>query len=153
MRQWIIALALFVSFVPAAFAGGLHARIEGTDGLNYTARVQACDPNTTLEPWALAEGVVDGKRMSRLITLKATSERGVYQFTRNWPENGLWMIRFNLGHPPAPATVAALRADGSVKSNRLHWKTDGSPECHKALRHALKPLHGPHQAAGSDEGC
>ena len=134
-RSLADAAALLVTLAPAAFAGGLHARIEGPgpDGVTYTARVQSCDANTSLEPWAIAEGAVDGKRQMVLIRLKPTSEHGVYRFTRSWPQQGRWMIRMSLGHPPAPATVVTLRADGSVKSNKLYWKTDGSMECRKAL--------------------
>jgi hypothetical protein len=140
MRQWIIALALSASIAPAALAGGLHARIEGPgrDGVTYTARMLSCDKNDALDPWALAEGVVDGKPRSVLIRVKPTSEHRVYEFTRSWPEEGLWMIRLSLGHPPAPATVARLRADGTVQSNKLYWKSDGSQECWKVLRKALK---------------
>ena len=118
-----------------ALAGGMHGRIEGPDrdGVTYTARMVACDENATFEPWAIAEGLVDGKPQSVLIRLKPTSEHGVYQFTRTWPKQGRWMIRLSLGHPPAPATVAALRADGSVRSNKLYFKSDGSRECRRAL--------------------
>ena len=138
MRRCFMTLALLVSVAPAAFAGGIHARIEGPgdDGLTYTARALSLDESDALEPWAYAEGVVDGKRQSWLIRLKPTSEHGVYQFTRTWPQEGLWMIRFMLGHPPAPATVASLRADGTVRSNKLYFKSDGSQECHRALKKA-----------------
>jgi hypothetical protein len=47
------------------------------------------------------------------------------------------MIRFMLGHPPAPATVATLRADGTIRKNKLYVKSDGSQECHQALKKAL----------------
>ena len=146
MRRWIMALALFVSLAPAAFAGGIHGRIEGPDrdGV-YTARVLGCDESDTLDPWALAEGVVDGKRQSALIRLEPTGRHGVYRFTRNWPEEGTWMIRLSLGHPPAPATVASLRPDGSVRSNKLYDKSDGQKECHEARRKLLPP--------GSDDDC
>ncbi len=139
MRRWFVALALFLSLAPAAFALGPHAMIEGPgpDGVTYTARTHSCDPTTSLEPWALAEGVVDGTRHSVLITLKPTSEHGVYRFTRTWPEQGTWMIRLNLGHPPAPATVTKLASDGCVIENKLYWKTDGSDQCWKALRPLL----------------
>jgi hypothetical protein len=136
MRAWCVALALFVSLAPAAFAGGIHARIEGPerDGSTYTARTYSCDPNATLEPWAIAEGLVDGKRRSVLIRLNPTSEHGVYQFTRTWPQEGRWMIRLSLGHPPAPATVATLRADGKVRNNKFYFNSDGSRECSRKLK-------------------
>lgn len=146
MRHWFTALALFVSLAPAAFAGGLHAKIEGPgpDGVTYTARTYSCDASAKLEPWAIAEGVVDSMRASVLITLEPTAEHGVYQFKRTWPEKGTWMIRLNLGHPPAPATVTRLASSGRVLENKLYWKTDGSPECWKVLNPLLRK---------GDEGC
>ena len=140
MRIWFAAVALFVSFAPAAFAGGIHAKIEGPgpDGVTYTARTYSCDPDARLEPWALAEGVIDSTRRSVLLRLNPTSEHGVYQFTRTWPEQGVWMIRLSLGHPPAPATVATLRANGTVKDNKLYWNSDGGMECSKALNSKVR---------------
>src|SRR5262245_22741887 len=148
MRKWILALALLSSQVPVALAGGILARIEGPDRdrVTYTARTLSLDANDTLEPWASAEGVVDGKRRSVLIHLEPTSEHGVYRFTRTWPEEGRWMIRLSLGHPPAPATVATLRPDGTVKQNKLYYKTDGIRECHRAL----KPKH---HGPSDEEDC
>ena len=146
MQRWLIVLVLSVSLAPAAFAGGMHARIEGPDASGtYTARALDCDRSDTLEPWALAEGVVDGKRHSALIRLEPTREYGVYRFARTWPGDGLWMIRFCLGHAGAPATVVTLGADGSVQSNELFFHTDGSRECHLAL---TKALH-----LDPDDGC
>jgi hypothetical protein len=147
MRRWIIVLALF-SFHAPATAGGLHARIEGpaADGITYTARAYGCDPNDAFEPWGLAEGVVDGKRRSVLIRPEPTGEHGVYRFTRTWPAEGRWVIRYLLGHPPSPVTVAALRTDGTVESNKLYYKSDGTRECSKKLR----PRSG---KARVDEGC
>ena len=148
MKRWIVAFALLVSLAPAALAGGLYAEIEGpdSDGITYTARTYSCDPNVSLEPWAYAEGVVDGRRISYLIRLKPTGEYGVYRFTRTWPKEGRWMIRYSLGHPPAPATVATLAANGKVRENKLYFKSDGSQECNQALRKAVK--HHP-----GDEDC
>lgn len=146
MQRWWMVLVLSVVLAPAALAGGIHARIEGPDANGvYTARTVDGDKNDALEPWALAEGVVNGKRHSALITLEATGEPGVYQFTRTWPNEGLWMIRLCLGHPPAPATVATLGPDGAVRSNELFFHTDGSRECHLALTKAL--------GLDPDDGC
>ena len=140
MQRWLIALALSVSPAPAAFAGGIHARIEGpaNDGVTYTARTFALDASDALDPGASAEGLVDGKPRSVLIRLEPTGERGVYRFTRTWPAEGQWMLRISLGHPPAPATVTTLRANGAVRSNKLYYRSDGIRECHRALRKAAK---------------
>jgi len=134
-RSLAVAAALLATSAAAAFAGEPQARIEGpaADGVTYTVRVQSVDATTSLMPWGYAEGVVDGKRKSMLLRIDPTGEVGVYQFARVWPEEGRWMLRVSLGHPPAPATVASVNADGAIKSNKLHWKTDGNKECHKAL--------------------
>jgi hypothetical protein len=139
MHRWIVALALSMTLAPAAYAGGMHARIEGpdTDGI-YTVRTLELDENDVIEPWALAQGVIDGAPRTVLIRLEPTDERGVYRFARSWPSEGVWMIRLNLGYPPAPATVASLRADGSIRSNKLYKKGDGSKECYAALRKLVK---------------
>jgi hypothetical protein len=136
MRSWFAALALLAVMAPAALAGGLRATIEGPgpDGDTYTVRTHSLKPTDTLEPWALAEGRVGKERKTVLLRLRPTGEHGVYTFTRTWPEEGRWMIRLNLGHPPAPATVAALRADGTVESNKHYRNSDGMPQCNKALR-------------------
>lgn len=74
-----------------------------------------------------------------LLRLAPAGEYGVYQFARAWPQEGRWMIRLALGHPPAPATVAALRADGTVKSNKHYLNSDGFKEAHRALKPKGEP--------------
>lgn len=143
MHRWTMTLALLACLAPAAMADALHARIDGPDRDGfYTARTVAGE-NATLEPWAIAEGLVGDKRRSVLIRLEPTGEHGVYRFPRTWPSEGRWMIRYMLGHPPAPATVASLRADGTVRSNRFYYRSDGSPQCGRTL----KPKH------ANDDGC
>ena len=139
MRPWIMTLAMSLFVGGTAFAGGLHARIEGpaADGVTYTVRAVSGDAHSALEPWAFAEGVVDGKPQSRLIRLEPTGEHGVYRFTRVWPTEGQWMIRLMLGNPQAPATVATLRADGTIGKSVLYFGTDGTKECRMALRKYL----------------
>jgi hypothetical protein len=87
MRSWFAALALLVGLAPATLAGGIHAKIEGPgpDGCTYTVRTYSCDPTDKLEPCALAEGLVDGKRRSVLLRLAPAGEHGMYQFARSWP--------------------------------------------------------------------
>ena len=135
MRMMIMTLVLLALAASAASAEGLHARIQGPDPDGfYTARTIGLAPGDVLEPWAYAEGAFEGRPRSVLIRLQPTSEPGTYRFARTWPADGRWMIRYCLGHPPAPATVAGLRADGRVTCNRLYWKTDGASECRRVLK-------------------
>lgn len=145
MRASILALlaflpvALLLSLPARALADephATHASIEGPrpGSALYTVRVLSCDERTTLEPWALAEGVVDGERRSVLLRVRPTRQHCVFHIARAWPTEGRWMIRLSLGHPPAPATVTTLGADGSVERNQLFEQSDGSRECSEALR-------------------
>jgi hypothetical protein len=146
MHLTLLVLSLLIS--AEAPAGGIHARIEGpgADGVTYTVRTSGLSDRDRLEPWALAEGVVDGRPQSRLIRLESADEHGVYRFMRTWPRDGQWMIRLNLGHPPAPATVATLRTDGTVERNDFYFQTDGVKECRRALKKYLKGHPG-------EDGC
>ena len=150
MKPLLVALVLLAATLSAAHAGGVHATVEGPakDGVTYTVRALACSPELQLEPWGHAEGLVDGKRQTALLHLEPTPEHGVYTFRRVWPEKGDWLLRVSLGAPPAPATVTSLRRDGRVKENQLFWKTDGSPECQKALIKIAKA-----QGITLDDGC
>jgi hypothetical protein len=139
MRSGLIVVALSLFVAGQAVAGGLHARIEGpaADGVTYTAHMISCDAYAVLEPWALAEGVVNGKRQSYLIRLEPAGEHGTYRFKRTWPKEGEWMIRLVPGAPGTPTTVAALNHDGSIRDNQLYFDTDGAKECWKELRKYL----------------
>ncbi len=142
MRRPIFALVLLASLVTAAHARGVKAHIEGPtrDGSTYTVRMQSLRDGTPLEPWALAEGVVDGKSRSVLLRVEPTGEPGVYRFKRAWPNEGRWAIRMCPGNPAIPTTVALVRTDGSVKRQTFHRHTDGMPECLRAL--GVKPGEG-----------
>ncbi len=135
MRRLVAALALLTLIGSTAFAGGVHGQIQGPDAAGrYMLRAAACSADQTFEPWGMAEGVVDGKPQTVLLHFRPTAEHGVYTFEREWPQDGIWALRLNLGAPPAPATVATLRSDGTIVRSQLFWKSDGSQECVRALR-------------------
>ena len=140
MKRLLTALVLLVTTLTTARAGGLHATLEGPakDGVTYTVRALPSAPDVVLEPWVIAEGLYDGKRVSWRLRLKPTSQHGVYTFQRGWPERGDWMLRVNLGGPPAPVTVATLTRDGRVGENQLYWNSYGVQECNRALAEIAK---------------
>jgi len=135
MRRVLAMLMLLATIVPMAHARRLHVRIEGpaADGLTYTVRTAPLDERVPLEPWALAEGVIDGKHHSVLLRLQSTERHGEYRFTRAWPREGRWTIRMCPGNPAIPTTVALLRPDGGIERQTFHRHTDGFKECLKVL--------------------
>ena len=151
MKTLIATLALLAAAIAPAFAGGMHATIEGPakDGVTYTIRALECPPGITRKPWVCADGLADGKIHSLRLTLEPTAESGVYTFKRAWPHRGDWMLRVCLDDPlPAPATVASVGHDGRVGKNQLFRNTYGVAECRKVLEKLAKA-----QGITLDTGC
>lgn len=142
MKTLLATLALFAATIAPAYAGGLHATVEGPaqDGVTYTVRAVDWSPGIALKPWVCADGLADGKLHSLRLNLEPTAEPGVYTFQRTWPLRGDWMLRVNLGDLPAlgPATVAAVDHDGRVQENQYFWHTYGVPECRKVIEKLAK---------------
>ncbi len=124
---------MIVCTATAAFAGGIYAKIEGpvAGGATYKVHMVSFDANEKLEPWATAEGVMDGKPNTVLLRVQPTSGPGVFEIARTWPQDCPWLIRLFVGHPGAPATFATLGADGRVLKNKLISQTTsrGSAAC------------------------
>lgn len=138
MSRVLLVLLMLASFASHAFAGdvrGIHGRVEGParGSATYTLRVHATRSDTRLEPWGMAEGVVNGERRTMLLRLEPTDRRGVYRFQRAWPHEGRWMLRIFLGNTAAPLTLVTLRDDGTVGETRYLIGTDGVQECLQAL--------------------
>lgn len=136
MRRALLALALFGLIGSDADARRMYARLEGPvdSGTAYTVRAVGASADTPLEPWALAEGVVDNAHRTVLLRLEPTREHGVYRLAHTWPHEGRWMVRIMLGHPDAAAAVVSLRTDGSVERTTWHRRSDGLRECLRALK-------------------
>lgn len=91
-----ILLLVFVAAATAATAttGGFQLRVEeageGTDA-HILVRTYRCNEPERAQVSATAEGVVDGKRVSRDLSLR-TVRRGVYTLDRTWPRQGRWVL-------------------------------------------------------------
>ena len=135
----LLAVTLTAALAPVAIAGGASARVEGPmkDG-SYLVRTFACAVPSVMSTAAYAEGEVNGARRTIPIALKRTHEKGVLKFERNWPSDGRWLVRVNLGGDRRVATVATLASDGSVADNELLWESDGRHECNQKLAVATK---------------
>ena len=139
LRTLLAVTVLTAALAPVAFAGGASARVEGPmkDG-KYLVRTFACAVPSVMSTTAFAEGEVNGERRTIPITLKRTREKGVLQFERNWPTEGRWLVRLNLGGGRQVSTVATLASNGNVVDNELLWESDGRHECNQKLAVAAK---------------
>lgn len=143
MKLLLAALVLLAATLAPAHAGGLHATVEGPakDGVTYTVRAVEWSPEVAIEPWVIAEGLLDGDLKSWRVELRPTSEPGVYTFRRAWPLRGDWFLRVNVGpssEPPKVATLAAVGRDGRVQENQLFPGTYGVPECRSLIARIAK---------------
>jgi hypothetical protein len=73
-----------------------------------------------------------------LLRLKPTSEPGVYEFKRTWPQDGRWLLRVYVGHPGARATFATLSSDGRVIKNKLVAQGSDYSLIHRMLHYKEK---------------
>ena len=87
---------LLLIFVAAATAttGGFQLRVEeagkGSDA-HILVRTYRCNEPERAQVSAAAEGIVDGQRVSRDLTLR-TVRRGVYALNQTWPQQGRWVL-------------------------------------------------------------
>ena len=135
VRTLVTTLALTAVLAPAALAGGANAQVHGPgkDGKTYTVRTYLCSNPASLKMTAFAEGMVNGKRTALPLAIQKTRQKGVFEFKRNWPAEGKWTIRLELGDGHLPVTVAALANDGAVTIQRLVWDGNGKTECDAIL--------------------
>jgi hypothetical protein len=126
---------MVATLAPAALAGGMHAKVEGPakDGRTYTVRTYQCSDPANLKVAVWAEGLVSGKRQTLPLAIKKTSKAGVFQFTRNWPASGEWMLRVQFPGAHAPVTLTELNGNGSVRTVDLIWEGDGVKQCEAIL--------------------
>ena len=121
--RWLMLSAL----AGPLFAGALTVQI-GNPTANREAmakggvvivRTTACHAPEKSAIAATAEGIVDGKRQSMPLKLIPLSEKGTFVVTREWPKEGVWVIRFTATNPEYKnyATGALV----SIRDNAPDW--------------------------------
>jgi len=73
----------------------------------------------TLTVTGTAEGLVDGQRRSMPLDVVATAADGVYRVRRQWPSEGVWVLRLvvRVGEGSATALVG-VNASGEIAAMR-----------------------------------
>ena len=112
---WVVGLAVLC--VAATTAGGFQLRVEvpqdNSDAV-LLVRTYRCHQPEKANVSGTAEGIVEGKRISVPVRLKAV-EKGVYAVAQQWPTEGTWILAFSgsyRGH--RTSTLVTLDDQGKV---------------------------------------
>ncbi|HMF78933.1 MAG TPA: hypothetical protein VK604_24965 [Bryobacteraceae bacterium] len=136
--SWKPPLALLVLAAPL-FAGALLLEVGNPDAnpealakhAVLVARITACHSPGKTTVTATAEGMVNKTRKSIPLKVFALSIPGTFAVTREWPEQGTWVVKMTATNPDykdyATSVVVPLRENspqlGMVK-HYFHAATD-----------------------------
>lgn len=102
----------------SAYAGGFQLGVEAPasdythiKGAVLLVRTYGCHTPADANVTATAEGIVNGRRTSIPLELKA-DEKGVYAITQQWQSEGTWILSFTGTYNGMTATVFVDLADG-----------------------------------------
>lgn len=83
-----------------------------------------------------AEGIVRGERRTIPLTFRATSRPGAYALTRQWPEEGKWVLNLSLhgAHDFEAGALVVLGTDGMPTRVTVPTRRDGPHDVPRPLR-------------------
>jgi hypothetical protein len=112
-----LQLCAFLAFIPAEPAYGgppwisvelpANPHHESTRNASLLVRAYHHSSPLVVSVTAVAEGIVDGRRVSRKLDLRATNQTGVYAVHSPLPTGGTWILAFTIA-PSANASATAL---------------------------------------------
>lgn len=112
------ASLLMLGGFQSAYAGGFQLGVEApasdythVKGAVLLVRTYGCRTPTDANVTAMAEGIVNGRRTSIPLELKA-DETGVYAVTQQWQSEGKWILSFTGTYGGRTATVFVDLAEG-----------------------------------------
>src|SRR5260370_933178 len=100
LRVTTVSFGVLLALASAAgvFAGGFQLAVEAPDAGNASmkdaaliVRTFGCHQPADANVTVTAEGIVDGRRQSAPVDLKADA-KGVYSIHQQWPEEGKWVL-------------------------------------------------------------
>jgi hypothetical protein len=107
MRTLCKSLIVLSTITAPLFAGGLWLEI-GNPAANpeaqaknavLIARATSCHSPAKTSITATAEGIVNGVRRSIPLKVAPLSTEGIFAITREWPEQGTWVIKLVATNP------------------------------------------------------
>ena len=108
----LIALGVVMPLLGGGFWLELGSPTASSDpkarGAVVVARFIGCHEPEKAVLTATAEGVVQGKRQTVVLSPVALSTPGVYAISRTWPAEGKWVLKLEGRHPAASAVTSTL---------------------------------------------
>jgi len=97
----LVAALAAVMFTLPAFAGGFWITLGNPEASSEARAMNAvltlmptgCGNPAEAKLTATAEGMVNGKRTSVPLSVKALSKPGLHAISKHWPAEGKWVIR------------------------------------------------------------
>ena len=131
-KTLLLALALVAA--PAA-AGPPWISVElpanpfdrTTRGQYLVVRAYHHDLSAPYEVTGTAEGLVDGRRRSIALTVRPTGESGKFAVARNWPAEGVWVLKLQLRAADEATALVGIGVDGEVTAIRVPTGREGAP--------------------------
>jgi hypothetical protein len=131
-RTLTLLTCLFVVAPTAVLAGGppflsLESPADPLDARANDAvafvHAHLCGRPTDGVPTATAEGVVDGRRVSRPVTLAKTTEPGTWAVKTDWPRDGSWVLVLSLVQHVPTATLVELAPKGGIVTEEHYGRS------------------------------
>src|SRR5262249_44620091 len=144
MHPRVLLLAALLAVPVAtrvAAGGGLRAELEGPEkDRSYLVHTFMCGKDAPYPVKAWAEGVVNGRRRTVLLTLRQLGRAARSQLDRRGPDAGRGRSRRAPAKPgqPAATTVVAVDSEGRLGEPNYLWQSDGRHECDQRLAVATK---------------
>ncbi len=122
IRSLLLAILFFVIATPA-FAGPPWLSIEmpanpfdrATRGAFFSVRTYHHGTPIALQVQAVMEGIVNGERVSRPVTLERTGTLGLWAVKTAPPEDGTWVLVVTGGEGTASVTALVDVTEGRVR--------------------------------------
>ncbi|MFQ5572412.1 MAG: hypothetical protein ACE5G0_22285 [Rhodothermales bacterium] len=116
--SWLGAVLLAALCIAAAMPGGFQLRVDvpkdASSDVVLLVRTYGCNQPAKAKVSGTAEGMVDGKRQSVPLKLKAVA-KGVYSIEQQWADEGTWVLAFTGTYRGrVTSTLVTLGTNGKV---------------------------------------
>jgi hypothetical protein len=140
LRSIVLALVLLVGAVPA-FAGPPWVSIEipsnpfdrATRGAFFLVRTYHHGTPIALQVRGTMEGIVDGERVSRSLTLERTGTLGLWAVKTSPPSDGAWVLVVYAGADEYSATALVDVTEGVVRRIDVPYQRGGEVPVPRAV--------------------